>query len=439
MLCRKLGTSLLVLAAVASLLALPALADSQARIVRLSVVEGNVQIDRAGGQGYEPAFLNMPITEGTRLWAKNDARAEVEFEDGSTVRIVSETIIAFPVLSLRDEGDKVSTVNVEEGKAYFNVVSSRHHEFTVNFGRERVTLGNGAHFRVDMTPTQATLAVFKGNVEIEDSSGKVEISKKQSVTFDLQNQGSSEIAKNFEEDSEDAWDKEQEQYHQDYLARNSYATNSPYSYGMSDLNYYGSYFSLPGYGQVWQPYFTDLAWNPFMDGAWLWYPGAGYTWVSSYPWGWTPYRYGTWFFAPGYGWVWQPGGWNSWASRPVVVNPPATFKQPQPPIRGSGPVVVGRGPALPSGPGAPPKRMSIRDETAGLGIRRGSVRDMGHVSRRVETTSPVSTVGRAPAPHPAPPVRIAPARPSFGGAPRMSTPAPRVSSPPSRGSSSPHG
>ena len=53
---------------------------------------------------------------------------------------------------------------------------------------------------------------------------------------------------------------------------------------------------MPGYGMMWQPYLVGAGWDPFMNGAWMWYPGAGYAWISSYPWGWTPYRYGSWTY-----------------------------------------------------------------------------------------------------------------------------------------------
>jgi len=66
-------------------LAVPSFADSQARIVRLSQVEGDVQIDRNTGQGYEKAFLNLPMTQGTKLRTGQDARAEIEFENGSRI------------------------------------------------------------------------------------------------------------------------------------------------------------------------------------------------------------------------------------------------------------------------------------------------------------------------------------------------------------------
>src|ERR1700684_4507300 len=85
-----------------ALLALPALADSQARIVRLSDVQGSVQIDKNAGLGYENAFDNLPVTQGTRLHTRDNGRAEIEFEDGSTMRITPNTTVEFNKLGLTD-------------------------------------------------------------------------------------------------------------------------------------------------------------------------------------------------------------------------------------------------------------------------------------------------------------------------------------------------
>ena len=43
----------------------------------------------------------------------------------------------------------------------------------------------------------------------------------------------------------------------------------------------------------WQPYFVGSGWSPYANGVWAMYPGAGYSWVSPYPWGWLPYHSGT--------------------------------------------------------------------------------------------------------------------------------------------------
>ena len=432
------------------MLAVPSFADSQVRIVRLSDVEGNVQIDRNTGQGYEKAFLNLPITQGVKLRANAEGRAEIEFENGSTLRVIPGTVIEFPELSMRDSGAKVTTVKLQEGTAYLNFNGAKGDEFTLNFGREKMALTRSVHLRVTIGDTGATLAVFKGDVEVTGPSGSVQMGKKQTATFDLADQDRYTLAKNLEKDPYDDWDRHQDEYHQRYLT-SSYTNYSPYAYGMSDLNYYGTYFNAPGYGTLWQPYFTGAGWDPFMNGSWAWYPGFGYTWVSSYPWGWTPYRYGSWVNVPGYGWAWQPGGSSlGWNRVPRVINPPRQFTPPQPPASSAhNTIVVQRGPAVIS-PGSGNK-VVIRGDSAGLGIARGSIRDLGKASQQVRQEGAVTTkvhsepVRTSPAMSPSPAQRGASASGSSRttspgsrvSSPRMSTSAPR-SAPPARSSPSPH-
>jgi hypothetical protein len=417
-----------------SLLAIPSWADSQVRIVRLSDLQGNVQIDRNTGQGYEKAILNMPIVQGTKLRTDSDARAEIEFEDGSALRITPNTVIEFPMLSLRDSGGRASTASLQEGTAYLNFLGAKDDEFTLNFGHEGVTLSQPAHLRVEMGDTEATLAVFKGDVSVEGPSGTLVVQKKQSATFDLADSDKYKLAKNLESDPYDAWDKEQEQYHDRNKGSSSGYNDLPYGYGMSDLNYYGNYYDVPGYGWMWQPYFAGAGWDPFMNGAWVYYPGFGYTWVSGYPWGWMPYYYGSWYYMPPYGWMWQPvyrgSSWGGWNGTPRVVNPPPRFKPPQPPSgSGTKTVVVTRGPKVPVG--VSPSRVVIRRDSAGLGIPRGSIRDLAKVSETVKQRGVATAT-----------IHTAPVVPSRGAvpasSPRTATPAPRVSPRMSAPASTPH-
>jgi FecR protein len=386
----KLSVKLLVAATAVSPLLLilsslniSAFADSQARVVRLSEVQGDVKIDRNLGQGYEKAFLNLPITQGVKLQTKNDGRAEVEFEDGSTLRITPDAVIEFPQLSLRDSGAKVSAVHLQEGTAYVNFSGAKDEQFTLTFAHEKVVLTHSAHLRIAMADVTATLAVFAGDVQVEGDSGSVNVSKNHSAEFDLTDGDRSTLAKDVEPDPFDGWDKQQDQYHQQY-ASNSYSSYSPYAYGTSDLNYYGSFFNVPGYGMMWQPYFAGAGWDPFMNGAWAFSPGFGYGWVSGYPWGWTPYHYGTWAYLPTYGWAWQPGGtWAGWTG-PRTIHPPTNFVSPQPPSNpGHATVVVNRGP-MPTQLGRSFSRMEIARNSAGLGIPRGGIKNLNQLSSTVQ-------------------------------------------------------
>ncbi len=387
-----------------------ALAESQARIVRLSEVQGTVQFDRSTGDGFDKAFINLPVVEGSKLKTGKDGRAEVEFEDGSALRLAPDSEVDFTRLALDDNGLKLTTVQLVSGTLYANLhpkksngIDKTGDQFLLNFSRESITVSEAAHFRVKLTSTQATVAVFKGKLSATSPSGQIDVAEKHSAIIDLGDPAKKDtfvIAKSYEEEATDAWDRQQTGYHDRFVSTGGTSLSSPYAYGVSDLNYYGSFMNCPGYGFGWQPYFMDASWSPFQDGGWMWYPGTGYMFVSAYPWGWMPYRYGSWTFAQGCGgWMWQPGLWNTWYTIPPVVKPPRRFPVPRPPLVGRVPVFVGRGLTANPAPGSP-RRLVIKPGSAGYGVPRGSVqhldlvaKTMGQTSRPVAvwTARPVST------------------------------------------------
>lgn len=359
----------------------PALADSTVRIVRLSYVDGKVEIDRGASSSDEKAIINLPITQGTRLKTGEDGRAEVEFEDGSAVRLAPQSEAVFPRLSLRDSGVKDSAIEISKGTIYINHSGSKANEFTIQFGQEKILLTRAAHLRLGVASNEASVAVFKGEVTVNGPSGAMAVKRRQTAKFDLTDQAPSELAKKIEPQPFDAWDGEEGQYHERY-AGNSDTRYSPYAYGTYDLAYYGNFATLPGYGMMWQPYFAGPGWDPFMNGAWSFYPGWGFGWVSAYPWGWLPYHYGTWAFVPGYGWMWQPGGvWTVWYTQPVILHPPAGFFPPRPPTSGTTTVFVDRGPRSWI---ASEGMLVLRANSAGLGVPRGEIENLRSLSAKAE-------------------------------------------------------
>ncbi|HTR23239.1 MAG TPA: FecR family protein [Terriglobales bacterium] len=375
-----------------------AAAQSKARIVRLSDVEGSVQIERSSSEGLEKAFLNMPVIEGSRLKTGDQGRAEIEFEDGSTVRIGGNTELVFTRLALADDGGKLNGAELRSGTFYANVHEKKGDQFDVSFGGESLNVPQAAHFRLVMEePQRATVAVFKGSVSATGPMGKFEVAEKHHASIDLvatdaTKENAFVVAKNYDQDPLDGWDRQQDNYHDHHaaVAAGGSGFSSPYGYGMSDLSYYGAFNMIPGYGFGWQPFFMDAAWNPFMDGAWAFYPGFGYLWVSGYPWGWMPYNYGMWGFAPGYGWYWQPGGWNKFSGTPRVVNAPPGLKLPVAPTGGHQTLLVGRG--LMSITYVNPGKLTIRPGSAGFGVPRGSVNHLDHTAKAMEHNARPVTV-----------------------------------------------
>lgn len=368
------------------LIALPALADSHARAVRLSDVQGNVQIDRNTGQGFENAFVNLPLTQGVKIRTQDRGQAALEFEDGSTVRLAPNTAVELPQLMLRDSGVKFSTIKVQEGTAYVDFLGTKDNVIEVTFAREDMTLTQAVHLRVAVEDVDATVAAFKGQASVTGPKGTVEVNKNHTASFDLLDDHYT-AASGIDEFPYDSWDKQEAQYQQQYgRSTSSYSSTG---YGTADLNYYGNFFTVPGYGTLWQPYFIGAGWDPFMNGAWAFYPGSGYSWVSAYPWGWTPYHCGAWNYFAMYGWAWQSGGACSLLNTfPVILNAPVGFVRPRPPLlpghrifpmhRGPMPVQTGN-------------KVQIASNSAGLGVPRGSIRNLGQLSTRAAQTGFVTT------------------------------------------------
>lgn len=401
--------AVLVLALLWTLAPPTAFAGSGARIVRLSYLDGGVEMDRGDGRGFDRAILNMPVVEGTRLATGNDGFAEIEFEAGSALRLTPNSSITFRALALRGSGDKVTMSELQAGLFYFNVKKSGGDDFRILVGGQQLSVRKSARFRISSGRDDAQIAVFKGEVELAGAAQPATVRKNETLSLDLRDPGRYFLARGVSAAAYDTWDTQRDQYQARYASARGYrGYSSAYRYGVSDLNYYGSYSNLPGWGSVWRPYSAGYGWDPFMDGAWVWYPGWGYTWVSSYPWGWMPYRYGRWVYVPGHGWYWQPGSqWHSWYSAPVVHNPPPAYRAPAPPptppARGRDHVVpVGRGPFT-GDPGARHDRMRAAensDRVPGREQRQDTPAGAASAGASVATPAhlPVLTPGLAPGP-----------------------------------------
>jgi hypothetical protein len=356
----------------------PVSANSKVRIVRLSEVKGQVQLDRVTGKGFEGAMANLPITEGSKLKTE-DGVAEVEFEDNSTVRLAQNSLVEFPRLELLPSGAKASSVNVLEGTVYVSLVNTKGNEFSVKFGpNDTMSLPPDTHVRLQLTSTEAMVAVMHGDALIEQPSGSTTVGKNKTATFNLAAQSAPEIAKNIVEQPLDKWDGDAVQYHKSYANASAFG-GSPYSYGINDMNYYGSFTSGCG-GSMWRPYFTNASWDPYGSGAWAYYPSAGYSWVSPYPWGWTPYHYGSWSFCQGIGWGWLPGGtWMGLANNSFVNSTRGNSGtiRPRPPVHAplnaEASLVPVNLKSVPASGLSAHDTFVFRNNSAGLGVPRASL------------------------------------------------------------------
>src|SRR5438270_5650586 len=184
-------------------LAVPLLADSHARIVRLSYVDGDVELDKGDGRSFNPAYMNMPISHGWRLWAR-DGQAEAEFENGSSIRLTPDTLIVFSDLSLDSRGGRNSSVELQQGTAYFDIRYREQDSFHLVAGRDRVEFSKSAHLRVSADKHQVELAVLDGEAEVSNgSAAEVAVRKGETIRLDDDDPGRYHLAKNVDVENYD--------------------------------------------------------------------------------------------------------------------------------------------------------------------------------------------------------------------------------------------
>jgi hypothetical protein len=294
-------------------------------------------------------------------------------------------------------GAKTSTVNVTQGMVYVNLVKTKGNQFTVKFGQQTVDLPPDSHVRLQVTPNEAKLAVMHGDATVQDVSGSTTVDKNKTMTFNLAEQTPPSVAKNVAQLPLDSWDHDAVQYHQSFANASAFG-GSPYAYGINDLNYYGGFINGCG-GSMWRPYFTSAAWDPYGSGAWAYYPSAGYSWVSPYPWGWTPYHYGSWSFCQGIGWGWRPGGsWMGLANNTFVSAPAGVggATRPHPPnvppaaARMSSTLVPVNLKAIPASSLGEHETFVFRSNSAGMGVPRGSLGKLNSFSGQAAQHGSVS-------------------------------------------------
>src|SRR5258707_2812202 len=301
-----------------ALAASPSLADSgDARIIRLSLVQGDVRVarethgdDLANDKvNWEAAELNLPIRQGYAI-ATDRGRAEVEFENGTMMFLANDTVVEFYDLSL-DEGEKTTRLVLRRGTASFFVNPGSGDYFSVTGGDFTVAAEERATFRLDNADDGSTVNVSKGRISVLRKNKTLAVSKGESLSMRVGQENSAAVSRLSGSDDFDRWVSGLVDPVSTATVAAQQYVNGPYTSGLADLYTYGSWFPVNGYGYGWRPYGMGFGWSPFTSGGWYNDPFCGLSFIGNQPWGWLPYHYGGWIFDPGFGWMWAPGAFGS--------------------------------------------------------------------------------------------------------------------------------
>lgn len=327
-------------------------AQSSPMPARLSDVEGTVRIAQTPVEATAPsstgmppppppealfrqALPNMPVMAGMDVQTGSDGRAELQFPDGDIARVAPNSEVVVVALGL--EGERLRAAN---GLSYYEQPGGATGSVAVLVGPDVVTPQGSSLLRVDLDKTPYQVAVLRGAALVD---GIAEGGNSPGVGFALASGQTAMLAPASPQDydvkseassnSWDTWNTDRDAASTE-MANGSTAghagSDTEEAEAWNDLDYYGTWYDVPGAGLAWGPDGVDASFDPYGAGAWGFYPGVGYTWISSYPWGWLPYRCGGWGFFPSFGWLWQPGNACGlrWFPYPAIRSGPPGYRIP---------------------------------------------------------------------------------------------------------------
>ena len=281
---------------------------------RLSLVTGNVYLQRAADLGFEQGQVNMPVAEGDRI-GTTEGRAEISLGKRNFIRIDQNTKIDFMNLPKKDS--TLTRIRVWAGSAYFDINTlGKEKDIEILTSDASFYVLDKGVYRINVQENKETeIMVFAGVVEASGEEGSVLVKSEQRIS--LSEGRFIDKPRTFMAVPDDSFDRFNEkrtsevfkQYAKSYLPSGL----EEYEYELAE---YGDWVYQPEFGYVWAPRGVGADWRPYYNGRWTWLSMAGWSWIPYEPWGWAPFHYGRWHWGYNMGWYWIP--MNMWG--PAWVN-----------------------------------------------------------------------------------------------------------------------
>ncbi len=283
-----------------------AIADPPSRVVRLSVLQGNVSAEPASVNTFTPAELNQVLTSGDRLYTDTSAAAELQAGQ-IALRLGGGTDLTVTAMT-----DQLAQFGIAGG-------SMRLHSYDIPTGsvlevdspEAAITVLQPGDLRVDEDAAAHTtmVTVLSGQVQIDGPGLGQQLNAGDRVRVHAGNPDTEQGAyvEPIAQSPGDALDAFAEGRDSAFSSGTQAASEylNPDTTGSADLASYGSWNGDLDYGPVWFPT-VAVGWRPYCDGRWRWVAPWGWTWVGNEPWGFAPFHYGRWALIDGR-WGWIPG------------------------------------------------------------------------------------------------------------------------------------
>jgi hypothetical protein len=273
--------------------------DVPGRAGRLAHAEGSVSLYMDPDIGWEPAYVNTPITSENSIWTDYDSRAEVRVS-GMAIRVDETTQLDFSEV----DDDRIEATLVR-GSVHVRIRHfGRNDRVVITTPNARYVLLGAGRYRIDADPQRgdSRLAVFEGRAALRTGENRIAIPAGQSVVVWGEDRPAFAMQRVFSTEF-DRWANARDSR---WVERNATRYVSTYMTGYEDLDQYGEWIQEPDYGPLWIPTRVQRDWVPYRYGHWAWVRPWGWTWIDDQPWGYAPFHYGRWVQVRDR-WAWYPG------------------------------------------------------------------------------------------------------------------------------------
>ena len=272
-------------------------------VARLSVVDGQVGFKHGDAGDQATASENAPVVAGDYITTGNDGHAEVQLDSANLIRAGANTQVRFTQLDGTND-----VAQLAQGTVEVRVFASGQDQVQVQTPSVDVEPSQAGAYLITVTSDGKTQVTARsGSVAVVTPQGTQEVDPGRTmVVAGTANSPQYQYIDEVAQSDIEAWGDQRDQ-----MLATAENTQSPYvpsdMTGTADLNQYGNWVNIPGYGNAWVPNDVAPGWTPYSNGSWVSLNYYGPTWVAAEPWGWAPYHYGRWFYAPTVGWAWNPG------------------------------------------------------------------------------------------------------------------------------------
>ncbi len=310
---------ILAVASLCTMLSGPALRAQQSDsgpalgIARISLVRGEVAVQRGESGDSIQARANLPLVEGDYLTTGPASRAELQLDYSNLLRLDEHSSVRLASL-----GNRSFLVQIERGTVTYSELRGGDADVDIETPLAAVRPQKQGRYRIEVASVdEVAVTARKGSAEVASVHGTAQLRKGRRLV--IRGAGKDIALRSARAHPEDAWDRWNEQRDRQLTKSDAYTYVNRSIYGAEDLEGHGRWVYVPRYGRCWFPS-VAVDWAPYRHGRWVWLDHYGWSWVSDDSWGWAPYHYGRWFRHARHGWGWYPGSYYSrhpW--RPALV------------------------------------------------------------------------------------------------------------------------